>query len=334
MSESTAIAESSSAPVVQTVELPRSGTSEYASWRISGELPETPQEKPNTEDSAPSQVDDGEATAPKQQEHTEKRRRPDAEARIKELAAETKRLRAELDEVRKPKAQEPPKAAEPQYTRPKPAVDDKTSDGKPKYNTYEDYVEELADWKAEQRMVAAEAKRAHEAQVAKVQEKVQEAKSRYENFDEYSAPFVKEMIETQEIPMAVKVMVSESEVWPDLVFTIASNAEDRAAFLQLAKNQPGKALRYIAKVEGLIQEQLENGGKARAADGKFTAPKPPAKRGTESTPEPPLELNGRGTVVDEAARALSALKGGTDPNATRAWLRAENAKDLRRRRGV
>lgn len=317
MEETTTVADSSPAVPVGA---------DWDTFRVTGKIPE-----PEPRSEAAPQVEAGEATPPKQQE--ERRRRPDAEARIKELAAETKRLKAELEDMRKPKE---PVKQEPQYTRPKPTIHDKNPDGSPKYKEYDDFTEELADWKAEQRVADYERKKLAEAQQAEVQKRVNEAKSRYENFDEYAQPFVKEMLDSKDIPLPVKVMVSESEVWPDLVFTIASNAEDRAEFLQLAKTQPGKALRYIAKVESLIQEELSvPRGTSRGEDGKFTSePKPPAKRGPESAPEPPLEVGNRGTgTMDESGRALSALERG-NPNAVRDWLKAENAKDLRRRRGV
>ena len=337
MAENTAIAESYTAPEPQITVLPKSGTTEYAQWRVSGDLPEI---EPKAE-SAPAAVEPGEATTPPVQERTEKKRRPDAEARIKTLTDEAARLRAELDEARKPKEQSKPKLVEPQYTRPKPTVDDKV-EGKPKYATYEDFTEELADWKAEQRMADYEKRQTAKAQMAETQKKIDAATARYENFDEISRPFVKEMLDSTTIPIAVKQMVADSEVWPDLIFTIASNAEDRAEFLQLARTQPGKALRYIAKVESLIEEALSGNvprgtpERARSEDGTFVKPEPvaPAKRGPESASEPPLEVSNRGAgVMDESGRALSALKAG-NPNAVRDWLKAENAKDLRRRRGA
>jgi hypothetical protein len=117
-------------------------------------------------------------------------------------------------------------------------------------------MEELADWKAEQRVAQYQRQQQEQAARAEVAKKVEAAKTRYENFDEISRPFVKSFVDDASIPMPVKVMVSESEVWPDLVFTLAGDAQKSAEFLEMARTQPGKALRYIAKVESLIQEEL------------------------------------------------------------------------------
>lgn len=346
MSESTAVAESSSAPVQESIELPRSGTSEYAQWRISGELPEKPketQQKPVIEEAATSQVEEGESATPRQQEKV----LSPAEKRIKELLAENKRLKAESETAKTPKP-EPSSESKPQLvpqTRPKPTPEDKNDDGTPKYKSYEDYVEELADWKAEQRMAVAERERSARDQQRALQAEVEKARGRYDNLDEVMLPALKTITEAQVAPVIMQ-MLDDSEVLPDLLYTLGSDADDLAAFLKMAKSNPGKAIRYLAVTENLIQEEL---GKAdvprgttpsRAADGKFTVaepePKTPAKRGPESSPELPLEVGNRGTgAQDESSRALSDLMKGTNTAAaTRAFFKAENAKDLRRRRGA
>lgn len=337
----TAVAESSTAILQhETIELPKSGTSDYAEWRMSGTIPEKEAPKPKA-DPAPAPKENaetsGDPAAPKPQEHT--RRRPDAEARIKELAAESKRLRAELDALKAPKP-EPTKPVQQQaqYTRPKPTTEDK-QDGKPKYTTYDEFVEDLSDWKAEQRIVAQAREQEQKAQTKALQDELAKARTRYENFDDVLTPTLNAIVSDNAVSPAVKAMLNDSEVLPDLIFTIGSDAKDLASFLQMAKTNPGKALRYIARVEGLIEEELSKGTIAaeRDATGKFASkpePAAPAKRGPESAPEPPLEIGSRGAgPMDESGRALSAIERG-DPNAVRAWIRAENAKDLRRRRGV
>jgi hypothetical protein len=331
--------------------LPKSGTPEYADWRINGTVPE-PKAKPKA-DAAPAQdstkVDSGEATAPEQQEHTERqtRRKPDAEARIRQLADDLKRTKAELEEARKPRTtadSSTAKPQQPQYTRPKPVVDDKTADGKPKYATYEDYVEELADWKAEQRMVAAERQRAEDAMRRELSAKVEDARTRYgkDKLDQVLFPTSNVITSDPQISPAVKAMINDSDVLPDLLFTLGSDATGLSAFVQMAKTNTGKALRYIARVEGLIEDELaktttqRESAAAHNENGQFAklSESTPAQRKPESVTDLPLEVGNRGTgTMDESSRALSAIERG-DSNAVRAFLKAENAKDLRRRRGA
>lgn len=334
MPEETVVAAPSAVETKVPVEIPRSGTPEYAQWRVNGELPEA---KPKTEDSAPSSVA-GESETPKPQENSERPKKPGAEQRIRELAAKVKRLEAEAAARSQPVAEPAPKPQpvqqQPQGQRPKPTIDGKNAQGKP-YPSYEEYTEDLAGWIADQRVAQYQRQQQESAQRAEVAKKVEAAKARYENFDEISRPFVKSLVDDASIPMAVKVMVSESEIWPDLVFTIAGDAQETAKFLEMAKTNPGKAFRYIAKVESLIQEELGSAGKSAERNGKgqFTSEKPPAKRGPESAPAPPIEIGNRGAGnQDEETRALSAHERG-DPNAFRDWKRAQDRKDLARRRG-
>jgi hypothetical protein len=359
----TVVAESSAAETTTqadsstvSFEQPKSGTPEYAEWRTTGKLPEKKQPKadPGPADKVKeptSDAADPETASKPQEQHTGRKRKPDAEARIRELTEENRQLKEEREKV-KPAAEQPKpaqQAREHALTRPKPTSDAKGSDGNPKYATYEEYVEDLTDWKAEQREAMQQRDQAEKASMAEIAKQLESARTLYgkEEADKVIYPTNKAISEDQAIPVGVKEILGESEVFPHILFTIGSDPDELAAFIQMAKTKPGKAMRYIAKVESLIEDELA--GKTAAepaaaatiqtgkdADGKFTSaekPQAPAKRGPESTPPPPLEVGGRGAgTMDESARALSKLKDG-DSNAFRDYLRAENAKELRRRRG-
>lgn len=340
MDEQTVIAESSSAPVVESFEIPRSGTSDYADWRVSGKLPEA---KPKTEEAASSTVE--ETTQTKQQETAPpKPKAKTAEQRIAELESTIEKIRKGANlETKKPESSSAsdPKPAAPQHTRPKPTSEDKTADGKPKYSTYEDFVEELADWKAEQREAARDKEALNRSETESFKKKVDEARNRNEGFDQVMNDAMP-ILSGADIPHEIKARLNDSEVLPDLIFTIGGDAAQLAEFTHMAKTNPAKAREYIAVVEHFISEELAKAAivprdaPAKGADGKFVKAEPvtPAKRGPESSPEPPIEIGSRGSgAMDESARALSAIERG-DGNSVRAWMKAENAKDLRRRRGV
>ena len=332
MAEETALAVSSTAPAVETVELPNSGTPEYAEWRVTGEV-----SKPKAVSAPAPKVDEGEATTPPKQQ--ESKRRPDAEARIKELAAETKRLKAELESARNPKTAEMQPKPVQQTSTQEPTPEDKNADGTPKFKTYEEYTKALARWEIKQELAEQERERSQRTQSEEVSKKVKEAEARYPNFKEIAVPTVNAIVKDQAVPAVVKQMLNDSDIWTDLIFTLGSDQKELGAFVEMAKSNPGKAIRYIALTENLIAEELDKGAipTGRTADGKFAPIEPvdaPAKRGSESAPEPPLEVGNRGSgTMDEAGRALSSIERG-NPTAVRDWLRAENAKDLRRRRGA
>lgn len=272
-------------------------------FRRTGEPPEQPKRQEEAAPSDAGKAPDGEPADPpaaKPQEHTEKgsRRKPGAEERIGELVSETKRLKAELEALKaKPAEAEKPRPVPPP-TNSKPKPDDKKEDGKPKYESYEDYLEDLTTWKAKE--LLAESKRDDEkAQQTKAfLAKVDEAKTRYENFDQVLKPTL-DAIEDKEIPQVIRTLIGESDILPDLIFALGNDAAERAKFITMAKTQPGKALRFVALTESLVHEELE-------AKAKPSVEKPPAKTQT-SAPKPPAEVGGRGSTppdaLDSAARA-------------------------------
>lgn len=318
MNEQTAeSAASSAAPLVEVDRGPLVNltSDQRAEFRRTGELPEpAKQEQPKTEESATSaeetpnseqeETPKGETQPDPQKKSQESRRKPDAEHRIKQLTDETKRLKAELETLKskptdQPKPVEQPKS-EPQYTRPKPTAEDKDKDGNPKYTTYEDFVEDLADWKAEQRLATQQREQQQQAQKRELDSKVSEAKQRYgEKFEEILIPTVNTIVGDQEVSGAVKAMLNESEVLPDLLFTLGSNQQELTSFLQMAKTNPGKALRYIALTESLIREELSGD--------KGSREETPAKPQTQA-PKPPAEVGGRASAPPDALE--SAAKAG------------------------
>lgn len=275
-------------------------------FRKTGELPTA--EPPKTEEAVPSteiepvvdgttQVEEKPAQEPKK---PQERRRPDAEARIKQLTDRIKELEASsTPKVETPKPIEV-KQTEAQSTRPKPTAEDKDDKGNPKYTTYEDFVEDLADWKGEQRDAKNQRESQQQAQQREFTSKVNEAKARYgDKFDEFVAPAVNAILGDQSISGVVKTMLNESEVLPDLMYTIGGDATELAKFVKMATNEPGKALRYIALTESLIREELDGATKPSTEAA-------PVKTLTQA-PRPPAEVGGRaaspGDALEAAAKA-------------------------------
>lgn len=348
--ETTAVADSSPAPAAATpnFDIPRSNTPEYAEWRKSGALPD--KAKPKTEESAPSSdapAPEAEPTQESQPKATPPRPKLSAEDRIKQLEETIEKIRKGAGLETKKAAEPSPAHTEPvpakqplQFTNAKPKPEDKNPDGTAKYDTYEDYLEGLTTWKAKE--LRAEEKRieAEERSQAELKAKVEDARGRYDNLDEVMFPALEAIAGDAAVSPVVRAMLNDSEYLPDLLYTIGGKPEDLASFIKMAKQQPGKAIRYLAVTENLIKEELSKGtlpaAGRDAATGKFTKPEPvaPAKRSPASASEPPLEIGSRGTgTMDESARALAALEKG-DPNAFRDWKKAEDKKELARRRGA
>ena len=319
----TAVAEPSSAAVVippamdvSVGPLANLSSDERAEFRKTGNLPEQPKkvETPAVSDAgkdpaseAESAESEGATDPPQTQEHH--RRKPTAEQRIAQLTSEKKRLREELDTAlaQKPaaEAKPEPKQAEPQqqpqnYQEWRKTF--KAEEWTAKYAkdnpeaSYEDMSAAMADYLGDARdhFRAVEANRQESAK--ELSKQIAEAKGRYENFDDVIEPTAGVIDDDPLIDGAVKHMLRDSDILPDLIYTIGSKPEELASFVKMARENPGKALRYIALTESLIHEELA--GKATPAEPK----EPPAKPETKA-PRPPTEAGGRAAAPPDGLRA-------------------------------
>lgn len=315
MAEETVVAESSAAAAEPKF-------TQFDGWDEEG----TPVVKKKTETPTPKNADTAAADASKEtnaedaadsaaKKTQESHRKPGAEARIKELAARAKQLERELEEARKPKetkadsspARQPEqKPAQPEATRPKPTQKDTGADGKAKYASYEDFVEDLADWKVEQRIAAQQREQQAKQMFEQVRKGLEEARERYADFDSIAKPVHQELMKP-DISREVFAVINDSPVLADLLYTIGGTEASKADFLDACRTNPGKALRVALLMEQEIVKEL---GKVKAAakkDGEGeteTAPATPKPR----APKPPTEVGGRGAPGEDAL--ISAAKAG------------------------
>jgi hypothetical protein len=265
------------------------------------------------------------STAPeaeKSQQVQKPKPRDNAETRKAQLNAEIRDLLKQRDQLRtevRPKDEKPaapsPAKVQPQYTRPKPTLEDKGEDGNPKFASYEDYIEELSDWKSEQRIAQTERARAEKEALTALSQKVNAAKERYTDFDEVIKPAFAAVTDPA-VPEVVRALIGESDVFPDLLYTIGK-PEELSKFVEMARTNPGKALRYIALTESLIHEELEAPAKTKVDD-------KPAEPEKTRAPKPPAEVGGRGSTPVDAEEA--ALKANDFRKLKSEWNRQELAK--------
>jgi hypothetical protein len=341
--QQTAPAESSPA-----LEIPRSGSQEYAEWRATGKIAEKKIETQLKEEPAPSDAPkeaNSDDAAPSEARQKQERKDWKDERRWKALTDELKSVKSELEQQRRPqetKAESSPaRPAQPQtYQDYRKAF--KPSEWIADYAKknpeagYEDATAAMADHLADVRDQFKAAEQSRQATVDALNKEIADAKSRYgDGFESAKTNFVSATLGKDGsplIPVEVLRMVNDSPVLADLVAVIGSDEAELAKFVAAARQNPNQAFRYIAKVETLIEADRI---KARNDKGQFQTKETPApaKRGPESAAEPPIEIGQRGTPLDESAHALSALERGGQID-FRAWKRAEDRKDLARRRGI
>jgi hypothetical protein len=316
MAEETVVAESSAAATAEPKFTQYDGWDEEGTPVVSKKA-ETPKpekaEAAAADTSKETKSEDAADSAAKNKQETH--RKPGAEARIRELTARAKQLEMELEEARKlkeTKADSSParkteaKPVDPPPTRPKPTHADKDAEGKPKYGSYEDFVEDLADWKAEQRLAA----QAREQQVTQQRQalgkQLEEARGRYTDFDSVTNPLIQEMSKPG-ISREVLAVINDSPVLADLLYTIGGTEASKADFLEACRTNPGKALRVALLVEQEVVKELGTAKAAtkKAGDGEAEATPAALK---PRAPKPPAEVGGRGAPGEDVL--ISAAKSG------------------------
>lgn len=333
----------------------------YAEWRKTGKLeaPKPAESAPAKKNSDPagqrtSEANSSEADGPAGEsgsaseagKPTQEKKRSTAETRLNDLLADLKRAGltpAELktfkkeaqkaaeettEHTEKPASQAaPPPPKQPEYSVPKPKLED--------FDSIESFTDALTDWKADKREFEGKLRAQQEAAQKEVNDKLAGARARYgEAADSTIRESASKIFSDQQIPNAVKAIINDSPEMVDLLYTLGSDADGLKDFIQLAKTNPGQAIRKAVLMEKLVQEELskssgtasEDGTPTRDSSGKFVAKEEkeaPAKPVTRA-PAPPREASGRSAAPPDAVEA--AFKSGDFA----AYRDAQNRRDLAR----
>lgn len=168
-------------------------------------------------------------------------------------------------------------AAKPKEAAPAPAEDP----GKPKaadFETYDEYIEKLTDWKIEQREAAQSAKQQQEAQASTWQQRAAAAKAAMPDFDS--------VLSSSRAPMtqAMAEVIRGSEHGPALAYHLAKNPAEAERLAGLSPHAAAHAL-------GVIEARLST---------PTAAPVTPPKKVTSAPPPPSTVGSGRSFEGDPA----------------------------------
>ena len=350
----TAAATPSAVPsAAATIELPASGTPEYAEWRLNGTLPERI-EKPkpaapaaaDAPQEASSEAEPGSETGESKQ--GTKPRKQSTEERFRLLTEHNKELKRQLEEARRPK----PTQADPSPARPSDAslqqpqsYAEWRKDFKPakwieKYGadhpgtSYEEGYAAMADWQYEVRRNFEQAEQARSAAMERAAGVRAQASELYADFEEVATPMadkVLALVQDPKVDGTLKRAMLEPEGF-HILYALGKDPEIAEKFGKLAIKDPAEAIFLWKSLRAAVREELAKPTPANAVNEAEV--EPPARRTPESAAAPPLAIGARGGApASDSERALSKLADG-DPKAFAAWKRAEDAKDLRRRRGA
>lgn len=230
-----------------------------------------------------------------------------------------------------------------------------------------EYGEKLSEYRAEKAIQDERVRQMRQRQLEVVAKNVEDAKKIYPDLDGNKIDEAAGTIfEDQKIPLVIKKMVGGSSVMAHLLYVLSSDQAKFNQFLELARRDDVGAIRELSTLEGLVREELANGKSKsktsakpsteeepeseeadetqeeteeieeeeeeqtpRNSRGQFTKPqKPGSEKRITAAPPPPEEVGTRGSKPPDPVE--TAAKNGD----FRAFKRAQDAKDLARRRGL
>ncbi len=267
----------------------------------SGEQPETPAADPHAEtdptSGAEGTQEEGEAqtrgedgkfkpadTPPGVQKRIDKLVKAQKEAERR--AAEAERKVAELQGSRPVEGQQ--KEPSSGKNAPPAAVTAKAKPEQKDFDTYDGYIEALADWRYETRKAEDEAKAAQQARqnaeraAAEVHvQRVNAAKERYPDYDEVMAG-------VQSLPITREIHdgIVKSEKGPDIAYHLAKNPDE---VRRIAALTPDRQLVEMGKLEAKFETAATPANEKPNKADKKPLPKPPANvGGSAGAKEPDL----------------------------------------------
>lgn len=236
-------------------------------------------------DEAAAKSDDavGEDGKPKKKSGSQRRKE-----RAERAEAEVRRLQKLVEELAFKNAGEASKKApEPEAKKEAPADKPKPDD----FDSHEDYVEALTDWKLDQR---DKARKAEEEKAKLETEQKSILQTHQERMDAFAATMpdfvetIQDMVaEGIRLSVAVDELIVSSEHGPALLYQLAKNPKELARINALG---PLAAAREIGRMEAKL------GGKEAAEEAK---PKPEAKKTTQA-PKPVTPIGGKSAPVEKS----------------------------------
>jgi hypothetical protein len=285
-----------------------------AHWRMTGELPKKeakvssepkPAEKVPADGAEPATEADPEAPPQEQDPKPSKTGvgsmgHKELRARVRELEDQLAASKTAPKETSAP-VEEP--TAKTEKMRAKPVLEDKDKDGQPRYKNWEEYNEDLIDWKAEQKFTEYrknEEKQRQEALIAQKNKvlldswngRVTKASEKYADFAEVALDDKKGPGSRIAPGSVLDAWILDSDLGADILYHFG---KDRNDLERIGALHPIAAARELAKLETKL-----SGEPVKTP----TSTEPQLK--TTKTPPPAREIGGRGSsAVDDVDKAVA-----------------------------
>lgn len=266
--------------------------------------------------------------APRQMSYKELR------ARVRELEDQAKVLKMPSREEPKPAA-ETPKPPEKLRARPK-SEDIDPATNKPKYETWQQYEDDLLAWNEEKILKAFEersTKKTTETQIETVNkqieanwnERVEKAREAHEDMDDALNPEgIAKLIQPGSL---VDEWIMDSEAGAELLYFFHKNPAEFMKFEKIDGPTPGARRAKARRMLVAIEEKLSTDKGARSDEPEPKGDDEPIPAGKENriskTPPPSREVGGRGAAPTDRVRAAVAN------NDVGAYIEEQNAREIR-----
>jgi hypothetical protein len=296
--------------------------SEYVKARRTGETPEAkapsapeakkaPEQKKSTESDteetegkaeldAETDSDEEEVKADSEQDKDKPKKRGGFQRRIDKLNARVSERERELEYWKQLALKEKQGAGESKTE--KVETQSVATEGKPipdQFETHQEYVEALTEWKTEQKLKERE-QRLEKSKLEAEQEKVFKSHSeRVKSFAEKTEDFAEVLSDVDDIPVSptVQQIIITSENGPELMYELAKNREEYARICQLS---PLAAAREMGRLESKLIKSSEE---SKVETKKLTsAPKPLQPVGKSSSASISKSIDDPGLSFSEYVR--------------------------------
>lgn len=204
--------------------------------------------------------------------------------KIDKLTRRSKELETALETERRWRAENEPRLVGKPAATDKPKVEDVGT----KYKTYEDYIEALADWKADSKRAEWQAKDAEDAErqasnaaFNAYQERVKEAVAKYDDYNEVVTE------SDLQIPQGVELAIVRMKNGPEVAYHLGKHPELCEELIAMAEEDP---LLAIAEV-GAIAKQLSGDRPAEKPKSQASRPIIPVGKGSTKSSVPLGEMS-------------------------------------------
>ena len=295
-------------------------------WNKTGDVPEQPKKEqeaaPATSsdksDSGPKGKSAAEAETAQQQE--KKARKPgekiSAEERIAQLKRENKELEERLrgrESATQPTSKTEPAKAEAKVEPPK-RPNPFTFKGTP-----EEFEAAQEKWESHLKSQAAQEfqrKQQEAAAAEQMKAQIEDAKTRYSDFETVIAPAVEQLLgQANDIPVVVQQAVNRTPHLTDVMYVLGGDQKALNDFIATAKADPIAAIQKLFFLEQEVSKELGKGKAAKSGEAEAGAGDEKKETPVETkprAPKPPSEVGGRGTTSEDALVAAARANNFSD----------------------